>query len=54
MEKATIRSNLTILMPDIKATHAKGLDYILGETNSYACHVCLRVLLHDSLHLRVR
>ncbi|KAF9024934.1 glycoside hydrolase family 79 protein [Hymenopellis radicata] len=38
MTKATIRSNLSIFGPDIQATHAKGLEYILGETNSYACH----------------
>ncbi|KAJ7158933.1 glycoside hydrolase family 79 protein [Mycena filopes] len=38
MTKATIRSNLTIYKTDVVATHAQGLDYILGETNSYACH----------------
>ncbi|KAJ7127578.1 glycoside hydrolase family 79 protein [Mycena crocata] len=38
MNKATVRTNITILMDDITATRAKGLDYILGETNSYACH----------------
>ncbi|EIN04315.1 hypothetical protein PUNSTDRAFT_108442 [Punctularia strigosozonata HHB-11173 SS5] len=38
MNKATIRSNLTVFKPDIAAVHAKGLIYILGETNSYACH----------------
>ncbi|KAJ7124009.1 glycoside hydrolase family 79 protein [Mycena crocata] len=40
MNKTTIRTNLTILMDDIIATHARGLDYILGETNNYAgpCH----------------
>ncbi|KAJ7773034.1 glycoside hydrolase family 79 protein [Mycena metata] len=38
MTKATIRSNLTIYSTDIAATHAQNLDYILGETNSYACH----------------
>ncbi|KAF7358555.1 Glycoside hydrolase family 79 protein [Mycena venus] len=38
MSKATIRSNLTAFVPDIKATRAKGLDYVLGETNSYAVH----------------
>jgi hypothetical protein len=41
MTKATIRSNLTIFVPDITATKAKGLEYILGETNSYSCHVSL-------------
>ena len=39
MNKATIRSNLTDFMPDITATHEKKLDYVLGETNSYSCHV---------------
>ncbi|KAH9481594.1 Beta-glucuronidase [Psilocybe cubensis] len=38
MTKSTIRSNLTQFTPDISATHAKGLDYVLGETNSYSCH----------------
>lgn len=38
MTKATIRSNLTAFVPDIAATLEKGLDYILGETNSYSCH----------------
>lgn len=30
MNKATIRSNLSIFESDIAATHAKGLRYILG------------------------
>ncbi|KAF7330407.1 Glycoside hydrolase family 79 protein [Mycena venus] len=38
MTKATIRSNLTIYQTDVIATRGEGLDYILGETNSYACH----------------
>ncbi|KAJ7178640.1 glycoside hydrolase family 79 protein [Mycena crocata] len=38
MTKATIRTNITIYTNDVIATRAKGLDYILGETNSYACH----------------
>ncbi|KAF8133070.1 glycoside hydrolase family 79 protein [Mycena galopus ATCC 62051] len=37
MTKATIRSNLTSFAPDIEATQAQGLEYVLGETNSYAC-----------------
>jgi hypothetical protein len=42
MTKSTIRSNLTVFVPDIEATYAQGRGYILGETNSYACHVrCL-------------
>ncbi|KAH9936819.1 glycoside hydrolase family 79 protein [Epithele typhae] len=38
MNKATIRSNLSIFTADIAATHAQGMPYILGETNSIACH----------------
>ncbi|TFK40176.1 glycoside hydrolase family 79 protein [Crucibulum laeve] len=38
MTKSTIRGNLSIYDPDIAATHEKGLDYVLGETNSYSCH----------------
>ncbi|KAF8148679.1 glycoside hydrolase family 79 protein [Crassisporium funariophilum] len=38
MTKATIRGNLTIFNPDIAVVRGKGLDYVLGETNSYACH----------------
>ncbi|KAG6843890.1 hypothetical protein H0H87_011961 [Tephrocybe sp. NHM501043] len=38
MTKSTIRGNLTVFVPDIEATFAQGRKYILGETNSYACH----------------
>lgn len=38
MTKAHIRSNLTRFAPDIAATRAQGLDYVMGETNSFACH----------------
>lgn len=38
MTKSTIRSNLSSFNPDISATKAQGLEFILGETNSYACH----------------
>ncbi|KAL0954722.1 hypothetical protein HGRIS_003675 [Hohenbuehelia grisea] len=38
MSKDTIRGNLTVFAPDIQAVRAKGLDYVLGETNSYSCH----------------
>lgn len=38
MTKSTIRSNITLFATDLAATKAKGIDYILGETNSYACH----------------
>ncbi|KAH9941692.1 glycoside hydrolase family 79 protein [Epithele typhae] len=38
MSKAHVRGNLSLFIPDIEATHARGLPYILGETNSIACH----------------
>ncbi|KAI1792639.1 hypothetical protein LXA43DRAFT_330161 [Ganoderma leucocontextum] len=38
LNKAAIRGNLSMFASDISATRAKGLDYILGETNSIACH----------------
>ncbi|ESK88247.1 glycoside hydrolase family 79 protein [Moniliophthora roreri MCA 2997] len=38
MTKSTIRSNLSMFIPDIAASRARNLDYVLGETNSYSCH----------------
>ncbi|KAH9856965.1 glycoside hydrolase family 79 protein [Lenzites betulinus] len=38
MSKAAVRGNLTHFEADIAASHAQGLTYILGETNSIACH----------------
>ncbi|KAF9048430.1 glycoside hydrolase family 79 protein [Panaeolus papilionaceus] len=38
MTKSTIRGNISVFTPDVAATRAKGLDYVLGETNSYSCH----------------
>jgi len=38
MNKSTVRGNLTIFEADIAATYAQGLTYVLGETNSIACH----------------
>ncbi|KIL67493.1 glycoside hydrolase family 79 protein [Amanita muscaria Koide BX008] len=38
MSKSTIRGNLSSYIPDIAATRTQGLDYVFGETNSYACH----------------
>lgn len=38
MSKSSIRSNLSAFDPDITAVQQAGLDYILGETNSYSCH----------------
>jgi hypothetical protein len=42
MTKATIRGNLTSFAPDAKVVRATGLDYVLGETNSYSCHVSFK------------
>ncbi|TFY67602.1 hypothetical protein EVJ58_g1519 [Rhodofomes roseus] len=38
MNKTTVRGNLTIFEADITASHENGLAYVLGETNSIACH----------------
>ncbi|KAF5364760.1 hypothetical protein D9758_009299 [Tetrapyrgos nigripes] len=38
MTKSTIRSNLSMFTPDIATVRDQGLDYVLGETNSYSCH----------------
>ena len=38
MNKAAIRGNLTVFAPDVAAAHARGLPYVLGETNSFSCH----------------
>ncbi|KAF9812100.1 hypothetical protein IEO21_06383 [Rhodonia placenta] len=38
MNKASVRGNLTIFEADINATYEHGLTYVLGETNSVACH----------------
>ncbi|KAH8113180.1 hypothetical protein DFH11DRAFT_1776844 [Phellopilus nigrolimitatus] len=38
MSKSAIRSSLDAFVPDIAAVHAQGLDYVLGETNSYYGH----------------
>ncbi|KIJ66772.1 glycoside hydrolase family 79 protein [Hydnomerulius pinastri MD-312] len=38
MTKSYIRGNITVFTPDINATFANGLEYILGETNSMSCH----------------
>lgn len=35
MNKTSIRGNLTVFEEDIAATHANGLDYILGFVNSF-------------------
>lgn len=50
MTKSTIRSNLSSFTPDITASRAKGLDYVLGETNSYSCHVSIaKLVFHCAL-----
>ncbi|KAH9928926.1 glycoside hydrolase family 79 protein [Fomitopsis serialis] len=38
MNKTTVRGNLTVFEADIAASKANGLAYVLGETNSIACH----------------
>ncbi|KAG1882087.1 glycoside hydrolase family 79 protein [Suillus subluteus] len=38
MTKSNIRGNISMFSPDIEATLANGLNYILGETNSMSCH----------------
>jgi hypothetical protein len=38
MTKSTIRGNLSSFNSDISATLQNGLEYVLGETNSYSCH----------------
>jgi hypothetical protein len=38
MTKSYIRGNISMFSPDIEATSARGLNYILGETNSMSCH----------------
>ncbi|KAN0093122.1 glycoside hydrolase family 79 protein [Tylopilus felleus] len=38
MTKSYIRGNISVFEPDIQATFAQGLNYILGETNSMSCH----------------
>jgi hypothetical protein len=51
MTKATIRSNLTSFSPDVKVVRASGLDYVLGETNSYSCHVSVSVFVRIGVFL---
>ncbi|KAF8588175.1 glycoside hydrolase family 79 protein [Ramaria rubella] len=38
MSKAAVRSNLTLFSPDVAEVRSKGFPYVLGETNSIACH----------------
>ncbi|PSS35531.1 hypothetical protein PHLCEN_2v1525, partial [Hermanssonia centrifuga] len=38
MNKASVRSNLTLFEADLSASKARGLGYVLGETGSIACH----------------
>ena len=44
MTKASIRGNLTIFAPDARAVLENGIDYVLGETNSFSCHVGSHIL----------
>jgi len=52
MTKASIRGNLTIFSPDAQAVHQNGIDYVLGETNSFSCHVSPHVF--PETHLIVK
>lgn len=38
MDKLSIRANMSVRVGGVKASRAMGLNYILGETNSYANH----------------
>ncbi|KAF8520875.1 glycoside hydrolase family 79 protein [Hysterangium stoloniferum] len=38
MSKAAVRSNITVFSADIAEVKSKGFPYVLGETNSIACH----------------
>ncbi|KAL4247519.1 Beta-glucuronidase C-terminal domain-containing protein [Abortiporus biennis] len=38
MSKSSVRGNLTLWKPDIALASQHGLRYVLGETNSIACH----------------
>ncbi|TFY74559.1 hypothetical protein EWM64_g9455 [Hericium alpestre] len=38
LSKAHTRGNLSAFAPDIAAAQQRGLQYVLGETNSYSCH----------------
>ncbi|TBU46627.1 glycoside hydrolase family 79 protein [Dichomitus squalens] len=38
LNKQYIRGNLSVFEADIAETHSRGLTYVLGETNSIACH----------------
>ncbi|KAK2463462.1 hypothetical protein APHAL10511_004548 [Amanita phalloides] len=38
MLKINVRGNISAFAPDIASVRSHGLRYLLGETNSYACH----------------
>ncbi|KAL5500869.1 hypothetical protein ACEPAH_9256 [Sanghuangporus vaninii] len=38
MSKSAIRGNVTVLGEDIGSVQARGLDFVMGETNSYFSH----------------
>lgn len=38
MSKSAVRSNLTVFASDVEAVINAGFPYVLGETNSIACH----------------
>jgi hypothetical protein len=43
VSKANIRSGLNAFKDDIATVKAKGLEYVLGEANSFSCHVSGRL-----------
>lgn len=44
VSKPNIRRGLDALRDDIAAVKSKGLEYVLGEANSFTCHVCVCVI----------
>lgn len=49
MTKSTIRGNLSVFLPDIEATQKAGLEFVMGETNSYSCHVSAATSMSASI-----
>ena len=39
LSKSNIRAGLNVFKQDVTAVKAKGLNYVLGEANSFSCHV---------------
>jgi hypothetical protein len=45
MAKSQIREGLKAFEADIAAAKSKGVDYVLGEANSFSCHVRFSISL---------